>query len=55
MKESVPAPATSESPVSRLEQLMAMLDETLPKTKVNASVATPVLSPEQFDSLIASW
>lgn len=50
---SVSSPETSA--VAQIERLVAQLDAALPKVNVGSLLATPTLTPEQFDSLTAEW
>lgn len=55
MNGTTPVPAPTVPAWAQIEQLMAQLDATLPKVKIGTSLVTPSITPDQFDSLTASW
>jgi hypothetical protein len=48
------APLSESLPVVQIERLVSQLDASLPKADIE-SPAEVALTPEQFDSLLASW
>ena len=54
MNDALSAPLSESLPIVQIEQLVSQLDVALPKVGLEAP-ADIALTPEQFDSLTATW